>query len=112
MSALADILNKAADLIEANGLHKEQYAPRWDAWRLVDGSDAGADIRAGSPCCALGAIYTAAGGRPGGVEAEEAFAEYLADHITESGIPDWNDAPERTQQEVVTALRETAEANR
>lgn len=101
----ADILNAAAELIEPEG--------RW--WRGDFAADAsGAAVDECSPSavcwCALGALTRAIGG----LGAEQSWQLYqsarglLIEHVGEDDISDWNDAPERTQAEVVAALREAA----
>lgn len=88
---VSEILNKAADLIEPQG-----------AWVQGKWSTDG-----GKCLCAEGAIaiaaelsfFTAVEGSPAG----RALAEFIGDPI-----PVWNDAPDRTQAEVVAALRAAA----
>lgn len=107
--SVAEILDKAADLIEANGHWKGEATPG----HVSVTDEAQQAILAGAPCCTVGAIYAAAADG----EFERETAAYLAfrdwlDCRGLGGMVLWNDAPERTQQEVVTALREAVEANR
>lgn len=106
--SVAEILDKAADLIEANGHWKGEATP---GHRSVT-DEARRAILAGAPCCTVGALYAAAD-----EDAARETGPYLAfrdwlDCRGLGGMVLWNDAPERTQQEVVTALRKAAEANR
>lgn len=98
----AEILDAAADHVEKVG---------WIQGSLYDYS---AENRETSRCCAIGALEMASGVR---VDPRlNYYAMYearriLADHLgtdSQSGIPNWNDDEERTQGEVVTALREAA----
>lgn len=90
MSAVADVLNGAAELIERDG---------WVQGRFADGARR----------CASQAIYDATLAGPGTVrvfhEARDVFAEDIAADTTWA----WNDAAGRTQAEVVAALRAAAE---
>jgi len=104
VNAIADIFDKAADLIEANGLHKGEATPG----HATASTAAQQAILAGAPCCTVGALFTASP-QSG---AYRAFRRWLSDSVGPIDIITWNDAPERTQQEVVTALREAAEAHR
>ena len=98
----AEILAKAADVIETRGHHKGHY------------TDA-----EGQRVCAIGAMCVVAGlplfsfGVFGhdAPEAADVFAaiDVLRGHVGMS-VPAWNDAPERMHEEVVTALREAANA--
>ena len=92
MSKIADILDKAADLIEPEGV--------WSWFDLGGTGDLCAYLAIGE---AVGdndrerLLYCAAA----------AFAKQIG--VTgREGIWEWNDAPERTQAEVVSALREAA----
>jgi hypothetical protein len=75
----------------------------------------------GSSVCAVGAISVVVNGDPIPVDrmpATDAFDLWLHDHrdlppYGEDGlISDWNDEPGRTADEVITALRECAAAER
>lgn len=91
MSEVADILNRAADLIEPEG-----------AW--CQGS--GTKVTGGQVAlCALIAISRASGSGPSMWTACGSFAEFCGGPISE-----WQDAPERTQAEVVAALRAAAQS--
>jgi hypothetical protein len=91
---IADILDKAADLIEPEG-----------AWTQESFED---DLQ--RRCwCIVGAIGVAAFGRGCWEEAEALVDrnQHLFGAYAEA-LEEWNDAPERTQPEVVAKLRETA----
>ena len=103
----ADILDKAADLIEQRG---------WAQGYFVD-------HRGG--LCARGAIYAACGMEPdpdphvrivewpGWNPADPAWdALCQLDTAVDDFAEMWNDAPERTKEEVVSALRAAAQAAR
>ena len=94
----AEILNGAADLIEDSGLGKGEYFNRH------------------SGCyCTMGALVAQAGwdgqSIPGFQLLQDvwAAAEAISAKLGDSDIVGWNDADERTTEEVVTALREAAE---
>ncbi len=85
-----DVLLGAADSLERDGWMQNGYG------------------RAGGPRCVSGALKTAAGyeGAVATLDAYRTMVEALG-----LGFPhlcEWNDAPERTQAEVVAKLREVA----
>lgn len=84
----------AADYIEAHGLHKGSYREMGALERMPR-------------VCAIGAIVMATDDGGARSSAGIRLAEFIGlskDH----GIPDWNDAPERTADEVIAALRGAA----
>ena len=97
MSAVADVLTQAADLIERDG-----WCQR--AFRGDNGEH-----------CASDALMRASGMAPGDTGSWEqkamfdAACQYVYPHTGGWGIPSWNDEPQRTQAEVVAALRAAAE---
>jgi hypothetical protein len=94
---IADVLNRAADLIEPEG-----------RWGRDDYGYYGPDSDSDMGCyCLIGAIAKAAARAPFLVENDDAIAAILGfKHGYE--IPRWNDEPDRTQAEVVAALRAAA----
>lgn len=110
----ADILDGAADVIERDGWHQGDYgAPGKQDQQPIEGQ----------PVCALGAIRVArrldvrwsaaAAAWFGGIDdhpAVEALAQTTG--IKVGGVHKWNDAPERTKQEVLDALRLAAKNER
>ena len=105
---IAGVLEKAADLIEPEG-----------AWtrggtRVASGYTTWSEDPLAVSFCALSAISRSAGGWT----TELAFACRVALRRTIGLKPhemlgdDWNDAPERTQAEVVAKFREAAAAAR
>jgi hypothetical protein len=93
-STVKDTLNRAADLIEKYGHIKGQLGDR----------------KMGM--CANGAIFAAVGGSS---EIWNDATNALGKHLGLSGyvrydIPAWNNAPERTKEEVITAMRDAADA--
>lgn len=85
---VADVLERAADLIEPEG-----------AW--YQGNYTGPN---GKCFCMLGAVR-----RAGGFTHDvNPVTEELYWSLETSSISDWNDEPGRTQQEAVSALRMTA----
>lgn len=101
--AVADVLERAADLIEPEG--------RWTQGVLAK-SAGGVPVAPEHDCavcwCASGAIIRISGDRL------PKAAWYALKCIIGLGeiIPSWNDAPERTQSEVVAKLREAAKLAR
>lgn len=93
---VADVLDAAADLIAPEGAWGQGgYQPRKGCF------------------CILGALAKASGHSPENIwlypvsnSARSAIADAIGTDI--SGIVNWNDAPERTQAEVVVKLREAA----
>lgn len=106
-AALADILDKAADIIDRNGHHKGYLYDETKA-------DGGLLLQ----CCpvdAVGAINIAVFGKPrwpaeNHADSPLAQAAALAlEETVKQPVPGWNDAAERTQEDVITSLWETAE---
>ncbi len=98
--SVAEVLDRAADLIEPEG--------RWTQHWFAKGDDGGElpELSPLASCwCGVGAIFAAAG------RSEKVGAEFLTAAVGVDDIGDfevWNDAPERTQAEVVAKLREAA----
>ena len=113
---VADILTAAADLIEPEGRWTQRaYARDRDGADIEDRSSYYEDEpEFEAVCyCAIGAIMTAAGERPDRVGQDDIGAlEAFAGFVGEESIHIWNDAAERTQAEVVAALRAAAEKAR
>lgn len=101
----AEILEKAADIIEANGLLKNQL---WDA---------------NGQCCAVGAVMRATGGgvsfdskqRQQRLETVKALGVTLGLVPIDVDLPkawrrvvDWNNMDERTADDVIDAMRHAA----
>jgi hypothetical protein len=98
---VAEILNKAADLIEPEGRWTQDgYA------KDVIGRDIYPDDPSAVCFCALGAIARAGGFDPD-IKPDHPAVTTLHAAVGE-WVPVWNDQPERTQAEVVAALREAA----
>lgn len=102
----------AADHIEKVGHHKGNF---FDYFKYAAEPD---KDQSELPCCALGAVRIVSGYQSALRDKDymssvyDLFAEAdeaLRLHLGVDGVPAWNDAPERTQAEVVTALREAAE---
>lgn len=106
----AAILDRAADVIERNGLHKGSFCAMGpDLPKLLSNR----------ACCARGAINFAANGEnpQQTSDAGELAHDALCRHLGISGnvdqsVADWNDAPDRTAEQVIAALRGAARAER
>jgi len=100
---IADILDKAAEIIEPEGAWTQHYYARGKSGNRVSSR------RAARCFCALGAINFAAGHNPDVdyIPAIHALEPFVKGEDA-FDVPDWNDAPERTQAEVVAKLREAA----
>jgi hypothetical protein len=100
----AEKVRAAADYIERVGLHKGGLS----AW-VGDRYDAvrdGRAVAAGIPCCTLGALYAFCGESRAWVLRDD-----FLDHVgTAESVGGWNDAEERTADEVVAALRSFADS--
>lgn len=96
---VADVLERAADLIEPEGKWTQQIYARTEDGRSTDVQDPEAIC-----FCMAGALARVAG------DFNERFisAKQVVGNILDRGMADWNDAPERTQPEVVAALRRAA----
>jgi len=98
---IADVLERAADLIEPEG--------KWtqgESARTADGQVVFAPHKDAVCWCLYGAIA-----QVGGANCDFNSTTYLASRFIEKGeetLAAWNDAPERTQAEVVAKLREAA----
>lgn len=106
----ADVLDRAADIIERNGWWRKSY---------YDFGAVGSKPKCELACCARGAINLAANGRTPdrlsnlGEDALHALERYLGisgEHP--DSVADWNDEPGRTVEEVIAALRGAAKAER
>lgn len=101
------ILTEAADIIERNGWVQGRY---YDHRQFRAGTP-----RADCPVCLLGAIHIAMWGNPSHPRADRRPAFYwqitteLEVQAGTEWIDDWNDAGDRTAEEVTTLLRATAE---
>lgn len=104
---VADILTAAADLIEPEGAWTQ------GEWWLTARAKPTKTARYAACMCVEGAIAKAAGIAPARVYAHPAGAAFVDAIIPfEWDIPEWNDAPERTQAEAVAALRAAADKAR
>lgn len=96
---VADILDKAADLIEPEGAWTQgAFARTADGESCSSGSS---DPRA--VCWCVGGAINRASGQERPTDAHNVFQRLIP-----CGEFEWNDAPERTQAEVVAKLREAA----
>lgn len=96
MSAVADVLNKAADLIERDGWCQKHF-------RGENGEH-----------CLTDALMRAAGCFPGDSFGTKAVSygkayDVLTRRVRRKNLVFWNDKPGRTKDEVVVALRAAAE---
>lgn len=99
-----DILERAADLIEPEGAWTQG-----DTARDENGVALGIGTEPQAVCwCILGAIAKVSG--MGWSDASQFIAKMYPDDPGADipGVASWNDAPERTQVEVVAKLREAA----
>jgi len=105
MSAeIADVLDRAADRIERDGWWQGAYYDGRIASRPVS-----IELREHPrPCCVMGALIAEAPTRRVTL-AEWALKRFLKMPVT---LAAWNDAPERSQAEVVAALRGAAAQER
>ena len=101
-----EILMKAAQWLEDNEWcqEAEAYGPDCFPYDVEILRSEGAEPVA---CCAVGALKLAAGGHSMVLERTGAV---LARHLGLRGstIPEWNDKPGRTKEEVIQAMREAA----
>ena len=111
----SDVLRKAADLIEpAEAWTQNAFSRNHDG--TTDEANGDAPAADNPVCwCAMGAIAFIAKIDPndwhawkisGANDASKAMETYVS-----GPVGDWNDAPERTQAEVVAALRAAADAS-
>lgn len=104
----SEVLSKAADHLEKVGLHKGYF---------FNLGPEGFDYE-NAPCCTLGALRYVSGYQAAldgdWAECDRTYADYepateaLLKHLNVPTIAVWNDKDERTQDEVVAALREAA----
>ena len=116
-ATVAETLRKAADLIEPKGAWTQGYYAR-DAsgryWEEDPDSDAqGSYVDFPAKCfCLYGAIAKAVGADdPFLMKTDGRIEDALRLATGTTLVADWNDAPERTQAEVVAALRAAADAS-
>ncbi len=99
------VLRAAADLIEPEGAWiKGHLAKDEHGWYT-------SDARRACRFCAVGAIRAAAGAPHLEGSTLSLNARLFVNQVIGFGksLPSWNDAPERTQAEVVSALRKAAD---
>jgi hypothetical protein len=119
MTDIATILDRAADRLSKPGAWTQGAFSRGAKGRVDDEENLTA--RRPTCWCALGAIakearvnpasnfvWSGQGRAPAAYRALMAVLPRPADDDQSLDIPDWNDAPERTQSEVVAALRNAA----
>jgi hypothetical protein len=92
----ADVLRRAADLLEEQGWCQGSYGLPFNAWYAGE--------RPMQPLCFLGAVVQSA--RDYGVETGNDFYQWARNYAGESY--GFNDHPGRTKNEVVARLREAA----
>lgn len=95
---VSEVLNKAADLLEKPGAWTQMAFAR-----NAEGEETGlSQYRGQAVCwCILGATWAVAG--DDSRDADDELRRFIGDDIN-----CWNDAPGRTQAEVVEALRQAA----
>ena len=98
-ASVSEVLAAAADLLEKPGAWTQGWYARDERGGICSAGASDAIC-----FCAVGAISKVSGGLPP-VQALDLMRS--AAGCTDN-IGDWNDAPERTQAEVVTALRQAA----
>jgi hypothetical protein len=98
VSAVADVLNAAADLIERDGWVQGRYQGPCGEHCMTDALIAACQVKEekGEEASAWWRLYGRA-------------ADALETGLGTRALPGWNDAPGRTQAEVVAALRAAAE---
>ena len=106
LTAVADALDRAADHIESVG---------WWQGALYDHEQAVSKPLSECAVCALGALNVALHGTPlfsMGLRSDELTAHDIAEYVERSlggvELAGWNDDPGRTQDDVTTTLRRTA----
>jgi hypothetical protein len=110
LPSIPDVLTRAAEVLRVNGLHKKEYWPLRKPGAIKPWNP-------GTPCCAIGAIAVALNSADPdrGLELTDPYTLHLGAYLEASGIrPDplvtlWNDAPERTKEEVIKVLLDAAE---
>jgi len=101
-SRVSEVLDRAADLLTPEGAWTQGLFAR-----DVTGYPLPAGFDAGAVCwCAVGAIEKVTGEEC--LEDLPVLAAQQLESVLPTAIPPWNDAPERTQEEVVAKLREAA----
>jgi hypothetical protein len=97
---VSEILSKAADLIEPEGAWLQAYSAKNADGEPVSSSDARA-----CKFCIYGAMARIC---DRDADARQRARDFIHPVIGTELISIWNDAPERTQAEVVSALREAS----
>lgn len=109
-ASVSEVLAAAADLLEKPGAwtqfdNPDEY-PDGETARDASGNSVPGDDPTAVCFCVFGAIERICPSPLVGREADRLLAASLG--MSTGAIVDWNDAPERTQAEVVTALRQAA----
>lgn len=101
------VLSAAADLIDATGWTQGELARNQDGDGVIESSPDAVCF------CASGAVWRASDSIADFRRRDAVAGRALRALSSMVGVvPDWNDAPNRTQSEVVTALRQAAEKAR
>lgn len=114
-------LRAAADYIERNGLHKGNYfdidlgGPELNGYLTEYAPLLTERINAGNPpaCCILGSLYVGSEDWSSGHWSYDSLAVKALEHVigdTHSywTLHEWNDDPDRTAEDVISALRDAA----
>ena len=106
--SVADVLDRAADLIKPEGAWTR------GAYARDEHNDSIDTLHPDAKCfCAMGAVYRAAGAsslyKTGRIDVVNDVRKHLIT-VVGTTMASFNDAPERTQAEVVAALRSAAAA--
>lgn len=97
----SQILSQAADLIEPEGAWTQGAFARTEKGHVIG------SLEQPATCfCAVGAIYRVAQAQSRSVQ--ERAVDLMSETVGKWHIGEWNDAPYRTQAEVVAALRKAA----
>jgi hypothetical protein len=103
MASVAEVLERAADLLQKPGAWTQGVLARNKAGEITGLSE----FRGPAVCwCILGATYVVDNDDDDDRSSSNSADRFLESLLGEVGA--WNDAPERTQSEVVAKLREAA----
>ncbi|MGW6255445.1 DUF6197 family protein [Streptomyces sp. NPDC055085] len=106
-----ELLLAAIDIIQRDGWHQGDLYKPPATWKANCWREACDEAARTAPTCAMGALFRAAHGTSRWVDLTDSAlgaVSLLQGHLGTPMIPHWNDAPERTAEDVILAMKRAA----